>query len=105
MDKEKLNRKLAGWRGFAVGGGTTHYYVDPEGKPCDLPNFVGSLDACFKWLVPKLPPPDILFYRKFGKWEASLEFYQDPWESIESAETPAHALCLAIEKLIDSETT
>jgi len=70
QDKQKLNEKLAKWAGF------THvpYQKDDYGRklnddcwlqPNEImqcgnnwsfkpPNFTDSLDACFRWLVPKL---------------------------------------------------
>ena len=84
-----------------------------------LPDFTQSLDTCFKWLVPKL--------REFGLLDLSLtysylelkmggddtdklgfqcrlrleKFLTEPFRS--QGKTPALALCLAIEKLIDVE--
>ena len=78
--------------------------------------FTNSLDACFKWFVPKL------FTWSIGKnWElqkdftiiengikASIDLHwidPDKYDRVKPseaiAETPALALCLAIEKLID----
>ena len=98
---EVLNKKLAEWAGLS---GVKY------DAPC--PKFTESLDACFKWLVPKL----------IGDYQYTLAMTTDvDDESRESTytfdlssdplvidaestdKTPALALCLAIEKLIDEE--
>lgn len=64
------------------------------------PNFPESLDLCFKWLVPKLDGW-IAFTGEGGvHFIASKNGLN--YEIV--AETPALALCLAIEKLIGGET-
>jgi len=61
---DKLNKKLAEWAGFKLedtqfyesSWGTTKVetWRSPNGSSCNPPlNFTESLDACFKWLVPK----------------------------------------------------
>jgi len=129
---DELNKKLAEWAGFKEADIKKYYYWEIGGERvakwiepntdyhCKLPNFTQSLDVCFKWLVPKL------FTWSIGKnWELQSDFtikengikasvdlhYVDPdkYDQIKPseaiAETPALALCLAIEKLIDSTST
>jgi len=118
MDEQELNKKLAEWAGFKwrqfehpikVWGEEWEgawFHLDIPELPIpkeSLPNFTNSLDACFKWLVPK-------FYRywmtrtnnckehrfefSWGDADGFVFYYAE-------AETPALALCLAIEKLIE----
>jgi len=119
MDEEKLNRKLAEWAGFqqipAFGGTdmSTTLWQFPDGSvpcmphynyPCPI-EFTQSLDACFKWLVPKL-----------GAYQISYKYYFDNyyhlarvankvgiWREASNENNPALAFCLAIEKLIGRE--
>ena len=132
-EKQKLNEKLARWAGFTFekqGSGKkiselygwdvidestfVHYPDGGSGLLEDMPSFTDSLDACFKWLVPKLGttligvdfiPP----YRKQGEWLCNVEFekvYMGRFiiESYRAkGETSALALCRAIEKLIDNK--
>ncbi len=121
-NEQELNKKLAEWAGFKyqkpklirralTSKGVAPVYklegwIKPDGKrsttPFNPPNFTQSLDACFKWLVPKL-----------GVWSLSTWEYRIPHAHITDKETgktanvgnksPALALCLAIEKLIDTE--
>lgn len=103
MNERKLNEKLAKWAGF-----TNIEFLDtcilanpPEGREDEefTLDFTNSLDACFKWLVPKL--------REKSK---GVTIYC--WDSLTTVKIgdvtiqdkdPALALCLAIEKLIDIE--
>ena len=105
---DELNKKLAEWwypEGKLLG------HVPATGDILwgiknrqEWVNFPHSLDACFRWLVPKL---DSLFGIEFRrllepKWAVTLSFYTIP-PIIEFGNTPALVLCQAIEKLIDSE--
>ena len=66
-----------------------------------LPNFTESLDACFKWLVPKLDWVTLhLTPEKDGLWWSSVGVVNRHFNY--RCKEPALALCLAIEKLIDS---
>lgn len=109
-DKEKqvLNEKLARWAGNCPIGGST-------------PNFTDSLDDCFKWIVSKLkdlgwmarvqysPLRDNDTGKLLSDWTGYASvFYVEVGNSFRvthwaTSETPALALCLAIEKLIDSK--
>jgi len=115
---DELNKKLAEWAGFIEmediykGNRYTVGWEYPDDSELGkLPNFTKSLDACFKWLVPKL-------YKQYInpielKVLCPLANCPDFWvvdistqhESIESANGKSFALafCLALEKLIDSE--
>ena len=66
--------------------------------------FTSSLDACFKWLIPKVGKVIIQFDNNFNHWYCSLVLWDNPKGiTIAKEETPALALCLAIEKLSDGE--
>jgi len=68
MNEQGLNKKLAEWAGFEQANIKKHYYWEIGGERLakwrepntelhiKLPRFTLSLDACFKWLVPKLEP-------------------------------------------------
>ncbi len=111
---QELDKKLAEWAGFKAGEVFTqgmltgHQHFDaPDGTAfldIDMPNFTQSLDACFKWLVPKLN----LLWGSTGR----LEFH--PGKGITTcyiflsngvfegaSEESSLALCLALEKLAD----
>jgi len=130
MDK-LLNKKLAKWAGFILvvlpyyyekiegsedGSYITHkvqewYHKKDNLAYKDLPDFTQSLDACFKWLVPKLveqkhrlsitynnirrPDKEYMYRVSFCKFKTnSLGKAYDKSLSL--------ALCKAIEKLIDN---
>jgi len=137
VNEQELNRKLAEWAGFTY---IKHYvpsygyteendpdplYVElwsnPNAEPVDLhwdfgmsnfePNFTQSLDACFKWLVPKLKQEGLMItVNMLGsiseKWDCRLHkgYFPNIAICLEEAEIPALALCLAIEKLIGQGT-
>ena len=126
MNKE-LNKKLAEWAANAYqdfsGGKHRHYFFKGEwyegkgGSP-DEPPFAQSLDASFRWLVPKLQDRghNIELYSYEHKGYSATIYKEvfsqrgsdgyDPWLqpiSQVKGDNPALALCLAIEKLIDDE--
>jgi len=104
----ELNEKLAKWVGFtkitAEGG-----WNWPDGKRMiHPPDFCNSLDACFKWLVPKLIEKDcditialgangdidIYIWTPLGeRFEENNQFPDDTLTSL---------LCKAIEKVLDA---
>jgi len=49
---EKIGFRTQGYADFP-GVVRTHYWVDPNGTPTDLPD-INSLDDLFKWAVPKV---------------------------------------------------
>ena len=117
----ELNKKLAEWAGFGWER-TKRNTLDCFGRETDLrkwrhasmdegigymtdacPNFTESLDACFKWLVPKvtreLADIDLstdreAMYKLFSLW------IEEFWLPRAQPISLALALCLAIEKLI-----
>jgi len=66
-----------------------------------VPDFTSSLDACFKWLVPKMFYYQLSGDGKKHHCEILHKVIQGYYGG--DAETPSLALCLAIEKLIDAE--
>lgn len=116
---EELNKKLAEWAGFKHGKyrkpvcnhtPRCDYHKDPKGKwIVDYPNFTQSLDACFKWLVPKLGHYSLWHGAVRDKMQPPMgEHNAEVWVGHyygygHSKESSALALCLAIEKLIDED--
>ena len=107
MNEQELNKKLAEWRWpnaqvyIPRAGGEIRVRISGQTTQYDL--LTQSLDACFKWLVPKAIDrimteqecsSDLAYAILFKKWLQELEL-----------DIPQHAptLCLAIEKLIDKE--
>lgn len=104
----KLNERLALWAGWeehkqSVESGTGwRSWIPPLADNViylDPPDFTSSLDACFKWLVPRLDIRDIHLQEDEDGWQCDI--YGGEYWAI--AETPALALCRAIEKLIGGE--
>lgn len=108
INKDELNKKLAEWAGFEYShsarrknfftgeyGRMDKFWVHPEGYVSSLPNFTKSLDACFKWLIPELTKRIGWSRTKslLQKWIGYAEF---------DYEKDVLALCLVVEKLIDS---
>ena len=102
QELRELNKKLAEWVGFREQeladlhgrpeGNLGWYY--PNGAWARfIPDFTQSLDACFKWLVPRLS-----HYRLDKTSPNEHHAYVDRKKSA-WAESPTLALCLAIEKL------
>lgn len=95
IDKIALNEKLASHFNLPF-----RWYAD-------------NLNDCFKWLVPKLREVlgneyfEIVLKQAFrleqDRWVFTFEGMKTPW-SHASNDNPALALCLAISKLIDSES-
>lgn len=105
----ELNKKLAEWAGlfpqpdWRIWCNEVDKYYDCEVNLFTYPPyFTHSLDACFKWLVPKLyhtslsRSDDSIYIAEASLYENDLtqEAYYEG--------NPALALCLAIEKLIDN---
>jgi len=109
-EKEKeLNKKLAEWAGFTDirQGAERLVGITPDGKLLSGIVFTQSLDACFKWLVPKLWVCQyVLDEGIFHVWvvsRPSKEGKAPPRCSALDEFNPALALCLAISELIDGE--
>ena len=109
---QNLNLKLAEWAGFKLkivrdddGKQIGSYIVFGEYEENTtrkaFPNFPESLDAIFQWLVPKLDRITIEKTPYNTEWLAYIEILDSSTEA--EAETPALALCKAIEQLIDKE--
>lgn len=114
QEKQTLNEKLARWAGFAeadirkrfyfaIGGERLAKWYRPGSEYSDkLPNFANSLDACFKWLVPKLRAITINNpLDKPNEWQVDIFAGGGIGKLLDrtygEAETPALALCLAVE--------
>ncbi len=130
MDNE-LNKKLAEWAGFnlidtqfyehSFGNSEVELWLEPSGLTAQggVPNFTQSLDACFKWLVPKVLEEHTIIESYSFKQESGL-YYSETcvWnrderqlkgklvgkafiQDFDLERANALAPCLAIEKLID----
>ena len=102
MEEQELNKKLA------EGAGIKHEEYTFNGLPVvlgeDIPDFTQSLDASFKWLVPKLTFWELIYNGYIGFCDAYVWAGEDDkLFGGAQAETPALALCLAIGKLISLE--
>ena len=102
MDKDGMFKKMPDtyektlWHDPEItpDSGCRDYWYAEDG----LPNFPKSLDACIKWLVPKVDWQQIIFQPDgYCGITANDELYEA------EAETQALAFCLATEKLIDGE--
>jgi len=96
MSEQELNKRLAEWAGINLSG-------VPNG--CD-PQFHLSLDACFKWLVPKLWICDITLEEGiFWFVRVAHPNYGEGKANGEAADNKALAriLCKAIDKLIKED--
>ena len=96
MKNQELNKKLAKWAKLEDGLGLDR-----------VPNFTESLDACFKWLVPRLFENGLFISliadKRFCRVTILSGIFdrKDKVEAVGENKDPALALCLAIEKLID----
>ena len=112
---DKLDKKLALWRGFKpiTEKGWEEYYKYPKGAKMVWtmfkPNFTKSLDACFKWLVPE--ECSVSFNRMgdtvvclltIPKGAGMYGSYTIPSSKVNKGRE-ALALCLVLEKFMDSE--
>ena len=108
----ELNEKLAKWAGVLISIESwpdeepTMYVYDTEQENLigECSPFTESLDACFKWLVPKLVQVQLTCT---GSYNSQATVFRSALVLPSSSEihgeyTPALALCKAIEKLIDS---
>ena len=120
MTEQELNKKLAEWAGFKREYANVYLgavWKNPDGNwyGDTLPNFAQSLDACFKWLVPKLIATNIVLRLGCSRnkheivwWAGLLQLgegmpyhFKEHYHS--GGENLTLALCLAIEKLIDDK--
>jgi len=95
----ELNEKLA--RHFDTPP-LPEWALTPYGKvkQSPYPDFTHSLDACFKWLVPRIS--HYLMHRTANGHYAECVGIRGETGSAE-AETPAMAFCKACDQLIDAE--
>ena len=119
MNEQELKRKLLVWAGFTFGeydySSNYELLFYPDGKKVFIDSsldFTNSLDACFKWLVPKLYSEleiDDMEIKTDSRrdgygYACALFGYTKHLQShSEYVTSPALALCLVIEKLIDEE--
>ena len=101
MGNKALNKKLAEWAGLDYDASGAIYNPD-EGTWC-YNFFTESLDACFRWLVPKIlnMGRNVCLMTVGNDWIFIIspnEIYE-----VDSAKTPALAICGAVEKFIDTE--
>lgn len=103
-ERKKLNDKLLEFVGFRRDGELRVVCPAPSYKVIPTPDFTDpefGIAYCFKWLVPKLgyfclqTEDSGGFYADVSIGEEYAEYYQ--------AETPALALCLAVEKLTNGK--
>ena len=125
----ELNEKLAVWAGFTRaeiagksgyhlrGGKRIPDWIQPDGSTCYgrydkgiLPNFIYSLDACFKWLVPRFEQVYLKYYTpETGPKLCSCightaVVFMGNWTNRGEGtdkDSMALALCRAIEQVID----
>ena len=104
MMHKELNEKLARWAGFKTATPTSFargWHKCPDETLCqELPNFTESLDACEKWLILKLDSYQIS--RASGHRVHCAQVWGDMVIYTVADESPALALCKAVEKLIDA---
>ena len=123
IDKDNLNRKLAEWAGFTsetkeyeasfsdgIDGDvfTTTVWIDPEGEIYGDLDLTESIDACFKWLVSLIIDKQedelykIAFTYNHPNGGITCDITTESRLYQAQGATLALALCLTIEKLIDS---
>ncbi len=101
----RLNHELLIWVGFTLSNGVWSY---PDGVTVDngVPYFPESLDAIFKWLVPKMEYVSLanginadgsIYYCSLAQF-AGRDLAEEEYDK-----DPAVSLCLAIQKLIRSK--
>jgi hypothetical protein len=104
---KKLNKDLALWSGWTnrtLDGSTKKRWFRPDHTMEDItftepPDFSGSLNFCFKWLVPKLIEPVITFEGlKNGEWQCELELPKHGFSVFTQEKTPSLALSRSLEK-------
>jgi hypothetical protein len=120
-DTKALNEKLIKWLypKARVRHGDFYSEFIPSGKPWrthmidaqEVPNFTTSLDACFKWLIPKLTrrciDPEIIYDHDMDYWQITLKNWtsncslDSPTTECKEADEIPLNLCRAIETLID----
>jgi len=87
----ELNEKLARWAGIKT----------IEALRLSGIFFPDSLDLCFQWLVPKIDMLWNIEFQLLDKGYVAVLEYGSDREIVGKAETPALALCKAIEQYIE----
>jgi len=99
---KELNEKLFKFAGFyqSEDKSCSIEWVSPDGRVLLLPKnyFTESLDACFKWLVPKDYQQIIFQPDGYCGLTVNDKLYEN-----NEPQSPALSLCRAIEKLIEQE--
>ena len=110
INEQELKKKLIERAGFEIPDENIPECAKRNRMYIICPNLTKSLDACVKWLVPKGKIEEIVFMFSANTVscdiEANLKFYEghvDVDNLEEAYKKSALALCLAFEKLIDSE--
>ena len=124
VEKQELKEVLGRWAGFRWhvrreyvhgylmhGGSWVEGHWDYKGE-CSvegmvfggLPDFLSSIDACFRWFVPKLFRWEITNIGLYTRTITAVVEMEGKdgliSQATAMAETPSLALCLAIKKLI-----
>ena len=110
MENEDLNEKLLKFAGFVK---VYYRFPNPSGKyqwqkdgvaQGWLPNFIESLDACFKWLVPKYIAEASTLPMGLTSIMSIYAFLFAEWLKVMRHKVePTLALCKVIEELIDNK--
>jgi hypothetical protein len=108
ISPEELKKRLSECAGFNWDP-STNTYKYPNGSPSDPPNFIGSLDSCFHWLMPHVKLIRIDFIGsgispngEITEWQVGITSYAKPKHNLVYgfAESPSEALCRAICNLL-----
>ncbi len=109
-EKQKLNTKIAKWLGWKYfeNDEQCNRWLEPNGDKAlvghwhlNHPYFTESMDACLKWIAPKLLSYEIVF--SVGKEPIVYVTQEGKISTRDTNESPSLAFCLSIEQLIDSE--
>ena len=105
ITEQELNKRLAEWRfpntKILILG--KHIRMWGADALSEIEWLTQSLDACFRWLVPNHDITCIMFIYTDDDVICKIEIaLSKEYEGLADIEKPALALCLAIEKLIDS---
>ena len=107
MTEQELNERRAKWAGFVKGSWQGWFAPNPDDIYIgdELPDFPHDETACFKWLVPKARKVSgFVLATSYGKDEEYDAIFPDiDSEPSATDKSPAKAICMAIDKLIDSE--
>jgi len=125
MDEQKLNEKLAEWRGFLhcldrnilfqpFGNSELgekfdfEYWIEPgnlDKEPRECPFFTQSPNDCDKWLVPEVTKRGWRIETYTTEEDTAVTLKKVGQNDIFCCQPKfALAFCLAVEKLIDKET-